>query len=489
HPGAGLRVRRPPQRLRGHPGNMRGKGMETYSLQPFGLEATSGQEQWVEKEPFAFRLYSVSPQEVEAVAARLKAQAAAAQRRPLAQNIEALHQLGLLWSDPTYPLRQEAWKVLPSLTHLSPAMVQQEMGELCRLLRREILWEWVERELGSRQTMDSWVERDSFLIQRRPRGLIFHNLSGNAFLLPALAILFGLLTKNATLLKLATAEPYFGVRFAESLREVDPQVSAQVAVLYWSAREEACYHALFRQGLGAAVAWGDLRTVRMISHYAGQYRTRFIDHGARIGIALIDRIRHQEVAQAAQDLAMDIVPWEGYSCISPPFIFVVEGEVGALEFAEALLSSMDALRVRYERKMTLSQHSALIANQEYYFFHLEAEKRGKVLTSQTTGSTVIYSESPPTLKDLEVCGGGMVMVCRMSRPEEVASALLHNGLAEYCQALAFHGSAIESIDPLAALGISHITRPGRLNAKEIGFSHDGVLNLQELTRLVTRSRK
>lgn len=467
--------------------------METFSLLPFGLEATSGPEQWVELEkgPFAFRLYSVLPDEIAAAAARLKVQAGDARHNPLKKNIEALDQLGLLWSDPTYPPRQEAMKVLPALTHLSPSMVEHEMEELCRLLCRETLWEWVERELGSRQAMDTWVEKDScpFLIHREPRGLIFHDLSGNAFLLPALAILFGLLTKNATLLNLDSAEPYFGFRFAEGLREVDPEVSAQVAVLHWSAQDEACYHALFRQGLGAAVAWGDLRTVRMLSRYAGQHRTRFVDHGARIGIAVIDRIKRQEIAQVAQDLALDIVPWEGYSCISPPFIFVVEGEVGAQELAEALLSSMDALRPRYEQKTTLSQQSALIATREYYFFHLEVEKRGRVLTSQTTGSTVIYSESPPTFKDLEVCGAGTVMVCGVSRPEDVASALVNNGLAEHCQALAFHGSHTECVDQLAALGISHITGLGRLTAKEIGFSHDGVLNLQELTRLVTRSRE
>jgi hypothetical protein len=368
-------------------------------------------------------------------------------------------------------------------------MVEQEMKELCRLLQREILWQWVEHELGSREVMESWVEDDPFLIHRQPRGLIFHNLSGNAFLLPALSLVFGLLTKNTTLLKLASAEPYFGIRFAEGLREVDPEVAEDVAVLYWPARDEACYHALFRQGLGATVAWGDLRTVRLVSAYAGQYRTRYIDHGARIGIAVIDRIRPQELAQVASALALDIVPWEGYSCISPPFIFVVEGEVKAVEFAEALLSSMDGLRDRYERKRSISRNSSLIANREYYFFQLEADNRGRVLTSDQTASTVIYSEVPPTLKDLEICSGGMVMVCRMARPEDLVPALKKAGLADYCQAVAFQGEGVELLDQLSAIGISHLTQPGRLNAKEIGFSHDGILNLQELTRLVTRSRR
>jgi hypothetical protein len=461
--------------------------MEKYALLPFGLEATSGPEQWVEQETFALRLHAVLPDEVAALAARLAAEAGAARHRPLERNIEALHRLSLLWSDPSHPLRQEALRVLPALTHLSPSMVEHEMAELCRLLRRETLWEWVERELGSRQAMDAWVETDAFWVRREPRGLVFHDLSGNVFLLPALGILFGLLTKNATLLRVDLAEPYFGFRFAESLREVDPEVAAQVGVLHWSAGDEACYRALFRQGLGAAVAWGDLRLVRTLSRHAGQHRIRFVDHGARIGIAVVDRIKRQELAGVARALALDIVPWEGYACISPPFIFVVEGEVGAQELAEALLSAMEDLRASHDPKLTLSEQSALIATREYYFFHLEVEGRGKVLTSRSMGATVIYSESAPTLKDLEICSGGTVMVCRASGTEEVASALVEGGLARHCQALAFHGNA--SVDGLAGLGISHITRPGRLNAKEIGFSHDGVLNLQEMTRLVTRSRK
>lgn len=467
---------------------------QTYTLKPFGLEASHGQELWMEHGPLALRLVAVSPEEIAGVASRLKRQVEHAHARPLAQNIEALRQVGLLWSNHSYPPRQEALAVLPALTHLSPSMVEAEMGELCRLLRPETLYRWMERELGTSSVMESWLESDAFLIHRQPRGLIFHNLSGNAFLLPALCILFGLLTKNTTLLKLATAEPYFGIRFAESLREVSPEVAEDIAVLYWAGQDEACYHALFQQGLGAVVAWGDRRAIQALSIYAGQFRTRFIDHGARLGIALIDRLRREELAPVTQALAKDIVPWEGYACISPPFLFVVEGEVSALEFAEALLSSMEALRSESSpasNQPDIPRTSALIANREYYFFQLEAEGRGKVLSSSATGTTVIYSERPPTLKDLELCSGRMVMVCRASRLEEVHSTLAEHGLGDYCQAVAFYGREDEShelLDRLTLAGISHIGRPGGLNDKEVGFSHDGIWNLQELTRLVTRSR-
>jgi hypothetical protein len=463
--------------------------METYVLEPFGLDSTRGEECQIDHGPIAFRLLAVLPEEIIRVAARLKALNEPAHARPLGRNIEVLHQVGLLWSDLSYPPRQEALKVLPLLSHLSLAMVEREMEEMCRLLHRENLYRWIERELGDPQVMEAWQERDGFLIHRQPRGLIFHNLSGNAFLLPALCIIFGLLTKNTTLLKVATAEPYFGFRFAESLRMVSPEIASDIAVLYWSARDEACYHALFRQGLGAAVAWGDLRTVQTVSAFAGQYRTRFIDHGARFGLAVIDRITRQELPQVVRALARDIVPWEGYACISPPFIFVVEGEVKALEFAEALFPSMESMREESDLQASFSRNSATIANREYYFFHLEAEGRGKVLSSKNLGSTVIYSESPPALKDLEFCSGQMVMVCRATELENVYSALANNGLGKYCQAVAFHGQAgAEFLDRLSLAGISHVVRPGHLNDKEVGFSHDGIFNLQELTRLVTRSR-
>ena len=466
----------------------------TYILEPFGLEASHGQELWMEHGPLALRLVAVSPEEIAGVASRLKRQVEHAHARPLAQNIEALRQVGLLWSNHSYQPRQDALAVLPALTHLSPSMVEAEMGELCRLLRPETLYRWMERELGTSSVMESWLESDAFLIHRQPRGLIFHNLSGNAFLLPALCILFGLLTKNTTLLKLATAEPYFGIRFAESLREVSPEVAEDIAVLYWSGQNQACYHALFQQGLGAAVGWGDVRSAQAISTYAGQYRTRFIDHGARFGLALIDRISQKELPRVTEALARDIVPWEGYACISPPFLFVVEGEVSAQDFAQALLSSMEALRVGsdlHPSQIDISRSSALIANREYYFFQLEAEGRGKVFTSAATGATVIYSERPPTLKDLELCSGRMVMVYRVGRLEDVYPALVQHGLGDYCQAVAFYGRGDEPkefLDRLTLAGISHISRPGGLNDKEVGFSHDGIWNLQELTRLVTRSR-
>jgi hypothetical protein len=80
------------------------------------------------------------------------------------------------------------------------------------------------------------------------------------------------------------------------------------------------------------------------------------------------------------------------------------------------------------------------------------------------------------------------MVCRATELESVYSALVNNGLGTHCQAAAFYGKGKTFLDRLTFAGISHITKPGDLNAKEVGFSHDGLFNLQELTRLVTRSR-
>jgi hypothetical protein len=82
----------------------------------------------------------------------------------------------------------------------------------------------------------------------------------------------------------------------------------------------------------------------------------------------------------------------------------------------------------------------------------------------------------------------MVMVCRATELEGVYSALMNNGLGTHCQAAVFYGKGERFLDRLTFAGISHLAKPGDLNAKEVGFSHDGLFNLQELTRLVTRSR-
>jgi len=131
--------------------------METYTLEPFSSEAITGQERWVEKGPFALRLYAIGADEIADVAHRLKTQTERAHARPLTQNIEALHRVGTLWSNPIYPLRQEATKVLPSLTNLSPETVEHVLDKLLGLLRRETLVEWIERELGDSEILESWV--------------------------------------------------------------------------------------------------------------------------------------------------------------------------------------------------------------------------------------------------------------------------------------------------------------------------------------------
>jgi hypothetical protein len=162
--------------------------------------------------------------------------------------------------------------------------------------------------------------------------------------------------------------------------------------------------------------------------------------------------------------------------------------VTALEFAKALLSAMETLCAETHQKQSSARSATIIANREYYFFQLEADQRGQVLASKTTTSTVVYSEVMPTLKDVQLCSGRFVMVCRVSDAASLYTALVNNGLRDYCQAIAFHGRGVEFLDLLSLAGISHVTRPGCLNAHTVGFSHDGILNFQELTTLVTQSQ-
>ncbi|MDH7500700.1 MAG: acyl-CoA reductase, partial [candidate division NC10 bacterium] len=286
------------------------EGKRVYPVRLFAPLPIVGTEQLHSFPDFNLLYWSVTTEEVLATARALKERREVVHQRPLREVLEALDRVGQLWGEENSPWRREALEVLPLLTRQSRQMVEHELDMVSRLLWRKNLEEWIIRELGSLSILEDWVEAGDLMIHRQPRGLILHNLAGNAFLLSALSVLFSLLSKNLALLKLSHEEPYFGVRFAESLAEVNADLAQDLAVLYWPGDRKETYEALFVAGLGAVVAWGEAPSVKEMGAYAARHRTRLVEHGPKFGLEVIEEPSRDHARSLAYGVALDVVPWE-----------------------------------------------------------------------------------------------------------------------------------------------------------------------------------
>ena len=125
-------------------------------------------------------LTAIALQDIIARAHEMKREVAAV---PQAYLLELLDRVGRAWSDPSYPCRQEALSRLPDLIGFSPAMIEQGIGVMVDLTRRENMLTRLACDLGDPRSLDDWVFDARFrgFIKAQPIGVVAHVSAGNVF--------------------------------------------------------------------------------------------------------------------------------------------------------------------------------------------------------------------------------------------------------------------------------------------------------------------
>lgn len=384
-------------------------------------------------------------------------------------------------------LRRSLVPRLAETTRESAELVEAELDLVCGLLQPEYLRALVERELGDARMLDGWVHQPEVSIRRHPRGLVLHNLSGNALIVAPLSIANGLLTKNVNLVKASSEEPVFASAFAEVLFEVAPELRAEVSVLQWSGSDQTIYEALF-PALDAAVHWGGEESHRAMARLAAEHEVALLSHGPKISFAYLDGASAGELPAIAAGLARDVVLWEQRACASARFVFVHEGAGGAN--ASAVAESLAAALSEVSRQWPVSADDAgraarVAALRQRYKLQLGMRRTGRVYASAGSEWTVILSESPPDADAINQCMDRVIWVSPVGGDEAVLEFLARGGrpLRRLLQVMAYHGHSEALVDAVTRLGVARIARPGEMSLPSPGASHDGGYNLVALTTI------
>ncbi len=323
------------------------------------------------------------------------------------------------------------------------------------------LVQWVKQELGHADILDQFVEiHPEQLSKALPNGPILHILSGNSPHAGLQSLLRGLLIGAENIIKLPSSGSIVIENWITNLPE---ELSLLVTVIYSTddLSDEVFQHCK------TIIAIGSDKTMQLIQTRI-QPHQRFIPHGHKLSIGLIDKPSRK----AADLAAKDICAFNQQGCLSLHTIYVKEG---AEKFAPLLAEAMQNYEQVHPRGEISISESGAISNLRETIRYETANSPDSCALYESSGNTswtTIYRNTvkltPSPLN-------------RVASVQPWSSDLTELGAeVNYLSTLAVHTTGIFDHSELDALNIPRICPLGHSQIPTLAWHHDGSSPLSSL---------
>ena len=407
--------------------------------------------------------------ELLAIAESLSSKKRRAHDRSLSELIDIIDQVGSLWKDPNFDLRKESLEIIPIISGQSRRLCEFEIDGVAQLWSKGNILNMLSEDLGGKEFLEEWVPKGPVRLHAQPRGLIVHNLAGNSFSLSSLSLFYGLVTKNVNLIKLSSEAPYLGIKWAESIKEVDKKLAEEFALLYWSGQQQENYNSLFNSRLvNGVLAWGGLTSIENIRKQAYQYGIHIIDYGPKLSFSILSSAALTDpniMQELANKITYDIVFWNQKACLSPRVIYITQEDFEkkptkaqqaslenlAQQFAAVLAQQMESTEQIFPRTyQTTGETVDTLRKREYYLMNHELNGTGKVFIPQNKSNnwTVVYQKNFPNLDEINKCINRFIIVTPAPSPKNIVDFFAEKKIGRFLQTCSLKGSESFFLNPL-----------------------------------------
>ena len=433
------------------------------------------------------RVPALTPQQLRALAQRVKANAARTLRAlTVSQVIAILDAAVARLLDPADPVRREAERLLPVITGYDAEMVRLGLNGYLQSFRAPQLHRFVAEDFANPKMLDEFQPAPKGgLVRAWGADLLVHSWSGNVPALPLWSFACGLLVKAGNLGKLPSAEPVFATLFARLLAEVHPPLADCYAIAWWKGGDAASAAAAFAEA-ETVLAYGSNAAIEQVRAQV-PVTTRFLGYGHKLGFGLVGRaaLDTQRAGATARLAAHDVVRYEQQGCYSPHQFYVERGgRVDPREFALYLAAELRNLQQRHPRRaLALEEAAGLAGWRQSQELQALADEGAELLGDEHATWCVAFREGAQPL--LPGAAARSVLVSAVDALDEVVPRVAPH--ARFLQTVGIAAEPSELLrlaDALGAIGVTRICALGAMTAPEAGWHHDGRFNLLDLVRMV-----
>lgn len=423
--------------------------------------------------------------------------------------VDAIARAAELWTDPQYPERRLAERLIPAITGYDASMVRIELKRYMRMFRRRELLRFVDDELGCPQMLDEYrPNRSGGYTRLYGPDLSFHVFSSNVPGIPVWSMTMSLLTKSAILGKSSFDEPMMPVLFARSLASVDPDMADALAIVPWHGGTVDLEDAAIGEA-DAVIAYGSSHTTEAIRPRVRAEKP-FLSYGAKIGFSLVgnESLRADLYVDTVHRIAIDVATYDQQSCLAPQTVFVERGgAVAPAQVAEMLACELQSQERKYPRSVPSDEESMAIqrlrSTAQMKALMLGAgplvgasdddgaDDDGPFVVQSRSGTdwTVLYYPSVGMAESLSTPLNRTINVVAVAHVEDALPVLRpYSQWLQTC-GVAFGPERLFAVaQRIGAIGIDRICPIGEMNRAKSGWHHDGGFNLLDLVRAVDIER-
>lgn len=419
---------------------------------------------------------------VRAARGRLEQARVALQRMPLAERLAAVGRTLALWTAADSPFRRELAEALGSATPFHPQTVAEGLESALRAWDPERFLGCCREELAPTGT--ERAARDGLRVLAPFDWTAV--LAGGAIPMPTLLSgLLPLVGGSPVLLRETSKDPVSGSLLKRSLAEVHPDLARAFEPIAFPIEDEAALASLLEAP--CVVATGSDDTIERIRRRLRPTQ-RFVAYGHRFSIAILGSgcARDPErLAALATDIALDVARWDQSGCLSPALVYLLDvAPEDRRRLAIALADALERIARALPRgEVPMEARAAQV--QERDEARMRAASGRDVLVLDGQNALVILEDEirarpAPLHRFLRLLPAATIH--ELLRALEPFRGQLSN--------VALAGLAPGQSEPLesalASLGVSRITRPGRLQTPPVDWPHDGLPLLLPMLRFLQR---